>query len=776
MVQQRRTASTGSPWLALATLTGVLLVVLWRAEPPAPRPASAPAQEFSAERAHAVLTRLLGDGAPHPVGTAAGAAVRQRIATEFAGLGLTAEVQEAFACAPHGTCATVRNLLVRLPGRESGRAVLFSVHYDSVGAGAGASDDGVGVAALLEIARILTAQGPLRNPVILLVDDGEEAGLLGAEAFAEHAGAREVGAVVNLEARGTSGPSFLFETAAGNAWVARLAASALARPAASSLFYEIYQRMPNDTDFTVWKRAGMQGANFAFVGDVMRYHTRRDDLAHVDRGSLQHHGDNALAMVRAFGEADLAAPPGGNAVFFDVLSAFILWWPTAWSWGLAAVSLLLCGAATRRLARAGLTVGELAWGGLAWLLAPVLALGLAFGVTKALAAAGALPFAWVASSAALEATVWALAVAAALGTNALLVRRSGAAGAWAGGWLCWCLVGLLAAWKAPGASYLFLVPSVAAGLAALTLRGRGEPLQIASLLPAVLTGLLWFPILTALYNALGWSVLPALAALVALVLGTAVPRLTSAPHRGWWPAAAATLAALLLAGVASRAAVRSDDRPEKLNLSYWRGAHTAEALWLAAPESGVLPAALATVAPFATAPSPYPWGRSTWRAVAPALDLPGPEMDILSISTEPSGQRRFRVRLRSPRGAPQVQLALPAVSVGEVLAIGGKPLPAGAHKNRASSDWRFVSVHTVGAEGVEVELSVVGDDFDAQLLDRSYGLPAEGSGLLAALPADFSPVGWGDMTVVHSSVRFAPPAPASATVTAPPPPPAAASR
>src|SRR5688572_20581538 len=213
MTEERRPLSPGSPLLALAVLGLALLLALGRGQPPAPVPASAEPAVFSAERAHAVLARVLGDGAPHPIGSPAAAAVRERVAVELRALGIEPELYEAFACTPRGSCGMTSNLLARLPGRESGRAVLFSVHYDSVGAGAGASDDGVGVAALLEVARVLHAAGPagrLRNPVFLLIDDGEEAGLLGAEAFARHPWAREVGAVVNLEARGTSGPSYLF--------------------------------------------------------------------------------------------------------------------------------------------------------------------------------------------------------------------------------------------------------------------------------------------------------------------------------------------------------------------------------------------------------------------------------------------------------------------------------------------------------------------------------------------------------------------------------------
>ena len=49
-------------------------------------------------------------------------------------------------------------------------------HYDSVPFGPGAADDGAGVVTLLETARALKAGPPLKNDVIFLFTDGEEAG------------------------------------------------------------------------------------------------------------------------------------------------------------------------------------------------------------------------------------------------------------------------------------------------------------------------------------------------------------------------------------------------------------------------------------------------------------------------------------------------------------------------------------------------------------------------------------------------------------------------
>src|SRR5207237_4744598 len=118
----------------------------------------------------------------------------------------------------------VQNILARLPGTNPNRkAVLILAHYDGVEAGPAAADDGAGAAALLETLRALRAQkGALTHDIIALFTDGEEAGLLGAAAFVrEHPWAKDVAVVLNFEARGTSGRSFMFETGPGNLDAAR---------------------------------------------------------------------------------------------------------------------------------------------------------------------------------------------------------------------------------------------------------------------------------------------------------------------------------------------------------------------------------------------------------------------------------------------------------------------------------------------------------------------------------------------------------------------------
>src|SRR5690606_27421144 len=158
------------------------------------------------------------------------------------------------------------------PGRDAALpAVLLTAHYDSVAAGPGASDDGLGVAALLEAGRAL-AEGPRpRRSIVAVFTDAEESGLLGASAFVrDHPLARTVGTTVNVDARGSRGPSQMFETSTGNDGLVALVAGAVSRPVTTSLFYEVYRRMPNDTDFTLTKTVAA-GVNFANTAGIEHY-------------------------------------------------------------------------------------------------------------------------------------------------------------------------------------------------------------------------------------------------------------------------------------------------------------------------------------------------------------------------------------------------------------------------------------------------------------------------------------------------------------------------
>src|SRR4051812_30763997 len=134
--------------LGLAALAALSISRVSR--PPAPVSATASDTIFSAERALGHIEAIA--QRPHPMGTADHDRVRDYIVAQLQTMGVKPQLQTTTAIGTHYQAAGhVENVLGYLPGSApSGKAVLLMVHYDGVEAGPAASDDGAGVAALLE--------------------------------------------------------------------------------------------------------------------------------------------------------------------------------------------------------------------------------------------------------------------------------------------------------------------------------------------------------------------------------------------------------------------------------------------------------------------------------------------------------------------------------------------------------------------------------------------------------------------------------------------------
>jgi Peptidase family M28 len=724
----------------LLLLALVLAAVVVRYREPAPRGAEAPAAEFSAARAGALLREIAGPEVPHPVGTEENARVRARVAAVLARLGYRVEEQDAVGCHPAGQCARVRNLIARLPGREPDGTLLLATHYDSVAAGPGVGDDLVGVAALLETARALRAGRLPRQTILFLIDDGEEAGLLGAHAFvARHPLAREVDFVVNVEARGTSGPSLMFETDRDNAWAVGRFARAAPRPLTSSLFSTIYERMPNDTDFTVFKAAGLRGLNFAFIGRPAHYHTPLDDLANSSAGSLQHHGENLLAAARALADGDLERAPRGAAVYFDLLGWTVMRWPAGWTVPLALLALGLLAVTAVRLDRRGRLPRPRSLLGL--LVAPVMALaagvaGVLLGL--ALIARGAYAAKWLAEPLAV-APFWLGAIAAGLFAAAPLARRAGAEAAWLGVWTVWALLGLGVGATLPGLSFLFIAPALVAGLAGAVAPGAAP----AALLPLAAAGALWFPIVRFLPDALAMGILPTVAALVGLATSGLAPLAAAVEKRARrWTLAALALAALTFAGWGLALPPFTPASPQAVNLGFQQNfdaaGRTVQAYLYSysTPEPQRLPRPLADAAAWRDETQPlFPWvDLRVLQAETAPLALPPPELTV----TEDGG-----LRVLSRRAAPILGLALPPGARVRGVTVAGTPVPEAAEPG-----WRVFTYTGAPPEGVEIKLTLAGGGpLDAYVFDRSYGLPPAGERVARRRPPTAVPIGGGDVTV-----------------------------
>jgi hypothetical protein len=728
---------------AFAALGAVfaLLALQWRG--PAPKPIDAPPTAFSAIRAFEVLRATIGT-APHPSGSTANRAVRDRIVARLSDLGYEAQVRHVFACNSHSVCGWTDNIVAHPPGQPGGPMVMMTAHYDSVPAGPGASDDGSGVAALLEIARAVRTEH-FRNPIMFLLDDGEEGGLLGAEAFLQTPASRFASVVINLEARGTNGPSSLFETSNRNRWFLPIVVHALPHPATSSLFYTIYQRLPNDTDLTVFKRAGLTGVNFAFIGNVDYYHTPLDDTAHVNLRTLQSQGDNTLAALRALGNTELGRQSDDDAVWFDVLGLFVIWWPARWTFFFALLSLGTAIVAAAVLVRdKESTVDEIASGIFAVI--PAVAIAAIAGYALSLLSSARSHGPWLAFPGAALTAAWIAGIIATLAIGGAFRRRARSGALFAGIAIAWNIAAICVSVPLAGVSHLLLVPAIALSIASLLRATAIDTDVVPEIACAVVAAVLWFPLLTEIYVAIGRPSLVLISAGAAVVATTFAPLFATRTQT----VISGVSAALILALVSSLLPPVTAQRPQKVSLAYVDDGATSR--WVASTATPKMRAA----ARFERSDKAlFPWSLRSSPLVAPAPRLNVPAVSVSTTSESGQAKRTVTLRVVTARNANSVALFFRSPATIDRVRINGVVPPSSEPANRLlEPGWHMAAVRGGGA--MDVEITTRGHlPLDVIATDTTFGLPPEGQAVADARnQSNAVPSDQGDTTVTMRRARF----------------------
>lgn len=291
---------------------------------------------FSSERALVHLKNITKK--PHYVGSEEHEVVKDYLVKALNDLGLETQIQEAYSQNKKwGSIVKPKNILARIKGSENSKALMLLTHYDSKShASYGASDAGSGVVTILEGIRAFLSEGKNpKNDIIILFSDAEELGLNGADIFVnQHPWAKDVGLVLNFEARGSGGPSYmLIETNGGNQnLINGFKAANPDYPVANSLAYSIYKMLPNDTDLTYFREDGdIDGLNFAFIDDHFDYHTALDTYDRLDRNTLEHQGSYLMPLLNYFSDADLSSLKSDkDAVYFNVPLFKMVTYPNSW--------------------------------------------------------------------------------------------------------------------------------------------------------------------------------------------------------------------------------------------------------------------------------------------------------------------------------------------------------------------------------------------------------------------------------------------------------------
>ncbi len=288
-----------------------------------------PLSEFSTQRALEKVKQI--SQKPHFAGSKNHENVAQYLFKELQDLGLEPTFQEGFTFTENGIILKTKNIIAKIKGTQSKSALVALSHYDSAphSASLGASDDASGIATILESIRVFLHNNTKhKNDIIILFTDGEELGLNGAALFVtQHQWAKNVGVVLNFEARGSSGPSYmLMETNQGNAKMVDAFSNAKTPiPASNSLMYSIYKLLPNDTDLTIFREQGkIQGFNFAFIDSHFNYHTMQDKYENLDPKSVAHNGSYLLPLLNYLCNSDLKSLNSSqDKVYFTIPFAFI---------------------------------------------------------------------------------------------------------------------------------------------------------------------------------------------------------------------------------------------------------------------------------------------------------------------------------------------------------------------------------------------------------------------------------------------------------------------
>lgn len=640
-------------WLALVAVLLILAALAAKSLLLSVPPVEHVPGGFDAGRAKARLAFILGDQRPHPADSAADDAVRERLLSTLQEMGLKPLVRDQVTCndfqkARLVACARVRNVIALL-GPATGKALLLSAHYDSVPVGPGASDDGIGVATLLEVGSILK-QRSLKRPVILLFNEGEELGLIGARAFLADPLSRNVDSVLNFEARGVNGPVTMFETNQPNGAAIAIYGGAVRRPYASSLSTDVARLIPNDTDVTVFKERNWLTLNSAIFGNETRYHSPGDDLAGLDARSLQDMGDEALALATKLS----AGTPQviGNRIFFDLAQRLFIQIPVGV--GIVCLSILLVAFAALAWRRGSLIRG----GGVA---------------VVALIAAGA--SAW----AALEiiglirsGTYWRAhpeltfvsAYATALLAELAVFRTTGAGietrALRAAYWFLFLLLGTLLALVAPGGIIYFLIPPAAVLLGTVLSRWFAPAEAIGGIVGVVLLFLTWGELLASLEAIFSPGPLWVVAPVAAIMIAPALIEIQALFARAEWRfvLGGSALVALVAWIVVAATPAYSEDHQQRFMIEHVTQFPSGRSSWSVLNDGGRLPSAYSPVGRWHRGKLDFS-ERQRWLAPAPtAVGIRPVGIEVMEVVR--NGEDRTITLKLQANGAERILLVGPA--------------------------------------------------------------------------------------------------------------------
>lgn len=766
-----------------------------------------PPVRFSVENARAHVDMLAGTIGSRPAGSANNAKARAYLIDQLKLYGFDVRVQDVDAVrADIAMTARVANIIAIKPGARR-EAIGLVAHYDSVPQAPGAMDDGLGVAVCLEAGRVLAAQEGRTHSLMVILTDGEEVNLMGAAAaITDTEVTGRLRAYLNIESIGAAGDSILFESGPREMPLLDAWASATPWPRGSGYSTEIYKRLPNDTDFTIFKQKDIPGLNFSPVGDSYAYHTSRDTPERLQNATIRHTGESIVATAAALDRTDLATG-GREARFFDIAARRAFVYAPFTGRVLTIVAVLLAAVAWVRVLRIAAQRGILAivvsflWG----VLAIAASIGAMVGAAWLLRASREVFHPWYAKPQWLLLLLIAAGAAAPWYVTRLihLFPEGGRslrapAAIWALMLPVWAALAAAIEYLAPAASHLWTLPLLAASLGCLVIPMSAVwLLRICSLLVACLCGALWLRDATTLYlfmiAVLGrlpvvtpFWLFPAFVAFVGVMVAPPIVAALAGSMRG--PVVHGAVGACLLLALALsltlayRADAYTPERPQRRVARYVHDVALGQASWevggnepgldlnLSSPEAEkwrlVPPARDAAAAANATAPGVTPPLNDpfVFRSQAPPIEAP---VDVAATMVSRGGETDLEITIVPRQESLWATIVLPP---------GVDPIRANLTGRRMglSNRWRATFAAVPMTSGIAFRATVPASiapklSETLVIINGSRVGPPDQPRVPAFLPQTRTE--WTILSRWVLQPPLAPPAPATPTPAAPAPPP-----
>ncbi|KAJ7766790.1 hypothetical protein B0H16DRAFT_1522499 [Mycena metata] len=228
---------------------------------------------------------------------------------------------------PASTYNEGTNILVKINGTDpeytTGGGVLFSAHYDSVSTASGVTDDGMGVATLIQLVKYFAKNRPKRTAVFN-INNGEEDGLNGAFTYLVHPWSKLTDVFLNLEGASSGGRPLLFRGTSTPA----LRSFHVPHPHGNVLSSDAFSRgmIRSGTDYTAYTGVGMEGLDLAFYRGRSKYHTKYDAIPYTEglERALWAMMEAAKSSGIALLNDDRTHGTGSPPVYFDLFGIWLV--------------------------------------------------------------------------------------------------------------------------------------------------------------------------------------------------------------------------------------------------------------------------------------------------------------------------------------------------------------------------------------------------------------------------------------------------------------------